>query len=80
MAEPIQADTAAIAKVIRAGMRSQGRSKRRAVVLSLIHEVRYAEGEAELILKIPTLPVVNCQRAQRGVGSSILLKVTRRLA
>jgi hypothetical protein len=63
VADPPEIDTASIAKVIKAGMRSQDRAKRRAVLLSLVHELKYAEGEAELILKIPMLPGVNCQRA-----------------
>jgi hypothetical protein len=45
-------------------MRSKDRAKRRAVLLALVHEVKYAEGLAELVLKIPTLPGVNCQHSE----------------
>ena len=42
--------------------------KRRAVLLALVHEVKYAEGLAELVLKIPTLPCVNCLHTRPHVG------------
>jgi len=61
VAHPIEVDAASIRQIIQAGMRSQDRAKRRAVLLAFVHEVRYAEGLAELVLKIPTLPGVNCQ-------------------
>jgi hypothetical protein len=51
VAAPIEVDTDAIKQIIQAGMRSKDRAKRRAVLLSLIHEVRYAEGQAELVLE-----------------------------
>src|SRR5262249_21766947 len=38
VAHPIEVDTAAIKQIIQAGMRSRDRAKRRAVLLSLIHE------------------------------------------
>jgi hypothetical protein len=44
VAHPIEVDTAAIKQIIQAGMRSKDRGKRRAVLLVLAHEVRYAEG------------------------------------
>ena len=69
VAHSIEVDTAAIKQIIQAGMRSKDRAKRRAVLLALIHEVRYAEGLAELVLKVPTLPGVNCQRSESDVGA-----------
>ena len=68
VAAPIEVDTA-IKQIIQAGMRSKDRAKRRSVLLALIHEVRYAEGLAELVLKVPTLPGVNCQRSESDVGA-----------
>jgi hypothetical protein len=67
VAAPIEVDTAAIKQIIQAGMRSKDRTKRRAVLLALVHEVKYAEGVAELVLKIPTLSGVNCQHSERNV-------------
>src|SRR6516225_9235885 len=53
--------------LIQAGMQSKDRAKRRAVLLALVHEVKYAEGVAELVLKIPTLPGANCQHSEPAV-------------
>jgi hypothetical protein len=69
VAHSIEVDTAAIREIIQAGMRSKDRSKRRAVLLALVHELKYADGVAELVLKVPTVPGVNCQHSEPAAGA-----------